>query len=303
VIPGAAAPVLKEKEWNKVKLPFRGDAVSLAVNGTDAAKLTIPADGTRLFGLFHYSDRSACRVRKIVYRGDWPKVLARVDDQELANGPAGFQPPVEAGLETKLAVKLDQSFDKLAEAGVKRAGDQKLISSVGGGTRINLPAGQPRKPGDASVIHEKAFKGDFDVSLKISDTKLVFPKDGWGTGLDFSVHLADPNNTRVAVERRVLKDGRSILHAVRAHKAPDGEDKYAVWSVDTDMKAGTLRMVRQGGRVWYLYALDNSTDFTLLTSMEAGDADIRFVTAGCQSGDTVSGVDVVLRELTIKARP
>ena len=48
-----------------------------------------------------------------------------------------------------------------------------------------------------------------------------------------------------------------------------------VWSIDTEMTGGTMRMIRKEGRVWYLYADGDSQNYTLLTSIESGNADAR----------------------------
>ncbi|MBI2478142.1 MAG: DUF1583 domain-containing protein, partial [Planctomycetia bacterium] len=85
-VAGAATSVaLKEREWNKYKLALRGDELTLTVNGTDVATITLAEPTTeRYFGLFRYSNQTKCRVRDLVYRGDWPKTLPAVDQQQLA---------------------------------------------------------------------------------------------------------------------------------------------------------------------------------------------------------------------------
>jgi len=38
----------------------------------------------RNFGLFHYADQTEARVRGVTYRGDWPRELPSVEEQQLA---------------------------------------------------------------------------------------------------------------------------------------------------------------------------------------------------------------------------
>ncbi len=85
-IHGAAPKLsLKVEDWNHVRLTLQGDRLTISVNGTDAGAITIeePAD-QRYFGLFRYSNKTECRVLKLLYRGQWPKTLPSIDDQQLA---------------------------------------------------------------------------------------------------------------------------------------------------------------------------------------------------------------------------
>jgi hypothetical protein len=92
-IDGAAESVpLRENDWNQFKLQLAGDRLTLSVNGQEAASITLtePAAG-RFFGLFRYVDSAKCRVRKLVYRGEWPKQIPSVEQQGLAaGGPPGL---------------------------------------------------------------------------------------------------------------------------------------------------------------------------------------------------------------------
>jgi hypothetical protein len=92
-IDGAAEKIdLKPNDWNKIKLTLKGDQLTVAVNGTDVATHTVTArHNERFFGLFRFSNKTACRVRNLVYRGDWPKLLPAIADQELAQ-PEGAIP-------------------------------------------------------------------------------------------------------------------------------------------------------------------------------------------------------------------
>ena len=85
---GAAATIdLKPNDWNRVKLTLKGDQLTISVNGIDVATHTVTERANeRFFGLFRYSNKTQCRVRNLVYRGNWPKTLPTEDAQELATG-------------------------------------------------------------------------------------------------------------------------------------------------------------------------------------------------------------------------
>ena len=66
---------LLEKQWNKLRLELTGDIVSLHLNDTLIYERELPRSAQRTFGLFHFADRTAARVRNIRYSGNWPKAL------------------------------------------------------------------------------------------------------------------------------------------------------------------------------------------------------------------------------------
>jgi hypothetical protein len=67
------------KAWNRVQLSVAGDTVKLSLNGTPVYERPIEPTNQRLFGLFHYTDRTEARVRTMTYSGDWPKQLPATD--------------------------------------------------------------------------------------------------------------------------------------------------------------------------------------------------------------------------------
>ncbi|MBL8810519.1 MAG: DUF1583 domain-containing protein [Planctomycetaceae bacterium] len=84
-IAGAAVPELKLKDWNRVRLSLKGDQLTVSVNEKDIATVTISEPPSeRFFGLFHYSNKTASRVRNLKYRGEWPKTLPAIAEQVLA---------------------------------------------------------------------------------------------------------------------------------------------------------------------------------------------------------------------------
>lgn len=81
---GPAALPLKAGEWNTLKLALKGDTLTLVLNGAPIYEQPIEGTNQRTFGLFRYVDESAARIRKVSYRGKWPRTLPAVDQQELA---------------------------------------------------------------------------------------------------------------------------------------------------------------------------------------------------------------------------
>jgi tetratricopeptide (TPR) repeat protein len=70
-----ANPKLKAGDWNTVALSTTADRVKVEVNGEVVYDGALPAGAGRKFGLFHYRDRTAARVRNVVLTGDWAKAV------------------------------------------------------------------------------------------------------------------------------------------------------------------------------------------------------------------------------------
>lgn len=82
---GSATKVpLADKAWNKVKLSLAGDVVTITLAGEKIGQHKLTAGESRLFGLFRYSDATTARVRNVTYRGNWPKIVPSLEEQELA---------------------------------------------------------------------------------------------------------------------------------------------------------------------------------------------------------------------------
>ncbi|HEV8058742.1 MAG TPA: DUF1583 domain-containing protein, partial [Gemmataceae bacterium] len=72
---GPSQLALEPKAWNKVRLAIAGDVVKIALNGVEVYERPIEPTNQRTFGLFHYTDRTEARVRRMNYLGAWPKKL------------------------------------------------------------------------------------------------------------------------------------------------------------------------------------------------------------------------------------
>jgi hypothetical protein len=85
-LPGSQPAPLKENDWNHVKVVVSGDRATLFVNGADCGAFDFQEPRERrCFGLFRWSNQTKCRVRNFVYRGNWPRTLPAIAEQELAS--------------------------------------------------------------------------------------------------------------------------------------------------------------------------------------------------------------------------
>ena len=77
---GPAKLPLKEHAWNRAVLAVAGDTVTITINGEKVFERSIEPTNQRTFGLFHYADETEARVRKVNYRGNWPKQFPKTAD-------------------------------------------------------------------------------------------------------------------------------------------------------------------------------------------------------------------------------
>jgi hypothetical protein len=81
---GSQPVPLQSDAWNRVLLTLKGNTLTIAVGGQQVAQVELDPHEPRTFGLFHYQDATTARVRNVVHRGNWPKQLPAVEQQELA---------------------------------------------------------------------------------------------------------------------------------------------------------------------------------------------------------------------------
>ena len=294
-IEGAAESVpLKPSDWNKVSLTLKGDVLTLAVNGKEVAKHTLaepPAE--RFFGLFRYADKTQCRVRRLVYRGGWPKELPDLAHQELAFPKGG---PL-ADATSKATDTTDLAFSKpqkdLEQQGIT-AKDETGVKFSDSGVAIEVA-----KPTEAEkpvgVLLKRRIEGDCDVVVDFDDLQLApntskAPR-GFALRMKFDGKDAAPE---LCAEIAIIatKDGKQSLAANLFHRGLDGSLSSDPQQITGDWKAGRFRIVRHEGLVHCLFAEKKSDDFRLLATYPAGYAPIsEFEVVGYSNGESPADGD------------
>ena len=66
-------------QWNRMKLALAGDRLTLTLNEQEIYQRDLEPTNQRFFGLFHYADETEARVRRITYRGVWPRGIPSTD--------------------------------------------------------------------------------------------------------------------------------------------------------------------------------------------------------------------------------
>ena len=301
-IEGAANEVdLKEKSWNHFKLAIAGDELRLSVNHKEVAQYPLFESPTeRHFGLFHYSNKTKSRVRKLVYRGEWPKTLPSVKDQQLAY-PLGGPHPLESssGFETT-RLPFKQSLEALQKAGFTVQGPTDQYSVTQTGLKIALKNVQDQN--DQRVLKLPiSLDHDCEITLDYRDLVLKAAKQGYGVTFGLAANLKDADRTVVECSQKIGAEKQPVLNAAVRRKSPIGAH-YVPESLQLDWSppAGRLRLVRKSGVIHCLYAETGSDEFRLVHSYAVGSAPIDSLTIEAKSSDDIGQIDVTLEQLTIR---
>src|SRR5262249_10167330 len=85
---------LKAGDWNSAGVAVTDNAMTLELNGQVVYERTLGPEAEKLFGFFHYREKTAARVRNVVLTGNWPEKLGSLEDTAFvakANSPAESQ--------------------------------------------------------------------------------------------------------------------------------------------------------------------------------------------------------------------
>lgn len=294
----AAAVALKENDWNKYRVAVVGDVLTLNVNGVDVASHTLsePSDARR-FGLFRYSDRFKSRVRKIIYRGSWPKQIPAIEDQELAY-------PAEGALANEMhgapatVLTLARPLDELQQDGVTVQGPSEMLSTNDAGTRFNFKeaAGKEQWPG---LMWTRPMRGDCDVTLDFDELQLAKGNNGWGAAFSLRILFDAPQRWAEIGVYRNDKDEQH-LRATMAHEHVNGSASEDSRQISGMFESGRLRMVRIDSLLHCLYAPKGSDSFRLVVSYPVDSTPIKGFLVQCAGSDAQSTVSVVASKLTLR---
>lgn len=289
---------LKPQNWNSVRFAVTGDTLSITLN--DVLVFTRPIEPTNLrhFGLFHYVNESTARVRNVRYRGDWPKTLPPVDEQELARGPEQFAE--FRGEELPARSDYDFTNSRFEPAGFAYHWSSQAsayVKPTAAGLRMTLPAGEA-KPQVAGVHPKLRLSGDFVATLEYSDLKTAPVKEAWGTGLSFKVALDQSYEAGFEVRQWKESNGTSVMWQIAS---PHKQYLYHSEGSSAFPDSGRLRIARRGPVLYFLTAPLGSDDFRLLSQRPIGTNDIKAVNLQADCSDQAGMADVVVRNLSIRA--
>ncbi len=300
---------LKSGDWNRMVVRIRGDILQLRLNDVLIHESEIAATNDRCFGLFYYCDQTEARVRNIVLKGDWPKSVPPVVEQEL-RGTETDQLDRERDALTE---SFDFDFTKTTEQQVASAfqnsfSDPTSLALVPQGLQMS-GIGRPKGQSTTELGPKVIISGDFDAVAEFSDLKLTASDNG-SAAIYLGPTLIQKEYTRHLLFRGIVQHPdtpRRELTQVEVLRSGQRAGRFEYPAIYADeCRSGRLRVARRGTRLHYLIAPLDSDDFRLLLSQEGWDVPVLsgsfLLRTSCYSqGVETSEVSVVWKNISIRA--
>lgn len=291
-----------ENNWNELEFQLNDSVIQLQLNGEPIYERSISPANQRYFGLFRYADRTSVLVRRVTWRGDWPKALPTPQEQELGGEYADF---------------LDRDLDRLTDVFDHDFAAQGLPPG-----RFRIPAGnylaempnglkmgRQGTQGYYDVILQPrnlGLSGDFDVTLEFDDYNgSVFAEDSGGN-LALSVIMEGETRSDCRIMRKSCNldegDQDEAWQTAIVHFTPEGrKQKYSQLN-PYQVSSGKLRLARRGKMVHFLVSEGDSPNFRLVQSTEVDDRDIEpnGVRIAIQNHNQCR-IESVIKRVTIRA--
>lgn len=299
--PGNNPLPLRENQWNQMQIQRRGNQFELRLNGEPVGSHRVePTDLQPRFGLFHFADQSALRVRKLKWSGTWPKSLPSISNQQLAGN-----------LEETIAWTADNEgrwfrhrFDETSIA----SGHFTRVSGRYEDTVEPTPDGlvlkQVSEAGYRGALIAPAIDvgGDFDVIVAY-DQFHCRAQQGKVGSIRLEVKTKSDDSDLAGVQRM---QGRSGEHSVQCLRmaTTDGNDRRSYFgSEPAECTAGRLMLCRRGTTIYYLAADNDSTRFRIVAKedLPADDLLPNGITIGVQTQGPSGLTSVRFTELSVRA--
>jgi len=281
-------PALRQREFNQLQLQLKGDVATLSVNQAPVAEYQLDGTNSRAFGLFHYSDRTEARVRRIVWRGDWPAKLPSAAEQELSRDPsfaivaAGDQLPVvlDYDFTTGGSPAVDSQPRRVVNPDVLSKNFNKMFTVFDGGlgTDITLQSDGIHVTRSGAESGEGYLQygigprleigGDFQVTATFAGLKTR--SDAGGSGNCQLLVGLPSDGCRLYVRKF---PGKGELQS-SVFRRIDGETRFLfAESISQAASSGRLRLVRLGNKLHYLFAENEAEVFRMVDTQEVSTDD------------------------------
>jgi len=286
---------LVPNDWNRLRLTLHGDLLRLSINGEEVCE-TIVTDPSveRHFGLFRFANATQCRVRNVVYRGQWPKQLPTVESQVLARAS---RPKLDA--EANLMVDFSTDATESLPPQLVLLGPEEQRSSTEQGWQLELASAGSETEPPGFEFHE-SVSGDWQATVSYRDAALAAPESDWGVSLQFSAIFDDPQETRIASSVSIKQDGALGNMTQISRKDPSGNralvGSQVVYAGGTE---GQLRLVRRGGWIECYATEQDSGQFQLLDRVAVGDIPLRKIRCEVRGTVPQAQASVILQNFEI----
>lgn len=294
--------------WNHLEMTLEADTVEFELNGQPIYREQLNPDDIRKFGLFHYADQTAVRVRNVRYRGVWPKEFPTLDEQELRDRRVE-QLDAEAD---RLREEVAYSFENKGYSGNEfvfhRTNERATIQALDSGLKLHQPGAKAY--GNAWVSPRIMVAGDFDIETEFEQATLTAAERG-----ECAIYLTVVTTDRVKTHAHVLRgawgdpnDDRPNID-VRAEfnlLKPNGVEVLFEGRQADETTSGRMRIARRGKMMYFLNASGDSPLYRVIYEQEVNDTalmvnGIRLATGSWSATEPACDSSVVWKRLNIKA--
>jgi hypothetical protein len=294
---GPTSLPLKVEDWNRLRLTLAGDVVTIELNGKAVYERQLEATNMRTFGLFHYANQTEVRVRNIVWRGDWPRELPKLDEQELADVA------LIAKLDSKLpelSARFEHDFSKALPIPILRQVGTARVWENG----LHVSRARPGNNNYFRISNGFRIVGDFDITASFDDLELEVVDDpATGAHVSLLTRFNTPQRDEVFIVRNIHHSGAHKLDVAHHRNKPDGT-RNGPW-VDSvhDGPAGTFRIARRGETIHLLFADGDSDQFRQLDQYKVttDDVDLDGLHLTTQVFGKGGSINATWKRLTIRA--
>jgi hypothetical protein len=168
-----------------------------------------------------------------------------------------------------------------------------------GGLRITLPAARPQHF-PVEVCAKFSLFGDFDITGTYELLAAAQPTKGYGVGVALIVADSDKRDKFIKISRLMRPDEGSVYYSEFWTRFPPKD--WQARPKKTNVRAGQLRLVRDGARLRCLVADEVGKDFTLIYERPNFGAEelaqLRFEVADGNSPN--NPVDALLVDLRVR---
>jgi hypothetical protein len=260
---------LKADDWNRMKVAISGSTVTLELNGQPIYERQLEANNRRSFGLFHFADQSQVRVRNVVMRGDWPKTLPSLPDQQLADLTVA---ELDADM-ARLTSEFTHDFgrDGMPDRFFKPLGPNSPAGLSTGTDGLHANIAAANKWSHVALSPRFVLRGDFDIEVRFDQLTMVEEKDG-NVQLAVRIHDAQSHDARVMRIQNVTT--RNYM-AGQLSSSEDGKRRHQTSGVITnEASSGRLRMVRRDDTIYGLFTEGESSQYRLIIKLTASGQEV-----------------------------
>lgn len=302
---GPATLPLKVNEWNKIAVTLKGDNLTLALNGDTVYERPVDATNLRTFGLFRYASETDARVKNVLYKGNWPRSLPSLKDQELA----GNDLELATFKETDLPARFGWNFQGRQPANLIFAWEAPTTTRTPAQDGIKVT----RQPNPDPVSHGAGFQfpgitigGDFEVTLTYRDFQSTTKNMTHAVPrVEIILSLGGPfgqHSQTLALTHRRQEDGKMVLSGVQGTRTdPTMPEQWQSGERPTEANSGRIRIVRRDSTAYFLYSPLDSDEWVLIDRRPAATIDVKDFVAGFRSEDPAGSGSAVLTNLSIRA--